>query len=314
MDHKIYKELLVLSAYDEADDAEKRILERHFKECPECRDEFAEINRLKLVSTEAILANDISGLLDDAQGLLDNRLSSLRSGKHAAREFITSVWKFQQPGLRIAFSSAAVLVIAIGVYLFALVNKEGNTGLVLQNPSISSLPGPGSIASVAPPHPTKQNKEETPSHAAVAKIQRTEVAEDNVVPVNELYKSDNPGVRLKAISAVYETSRINPQKKLKKTLLEAMQMDENPGVRREAMKALAKFPFDAEIRDALLYVLRTDKNAGLRIMAIDNLARKKDVKVLAEPATLTALEDRANQDGNSYVKLRAKSILTRIKS
>lgn len=314
MDHKIYKELLILSAYDEADEAEKRILERHFKECQECRDEFADVTRLKEMSTEVILTNEISGLLEEAQGLLDNRIHAIRNGKHSVRDFFTSAWKFQQPGLRIAFSSAAVLVIAVGFYLFALVNKEGNPGLMLQNPSIGSLPGPGSIASVAPPHPMKQNKEEMSARTSVPKTQQGEETEERVVPVNELYKSENPGVRLKAISSVYETSRFNPQKKVKKTLLEAMQKDENPGVRREAMKALAKFPFDAEIRDAYLYVLRTDKNAGLRIMAIDNLARKKDVKVLAEPETLTALEDRASQDGNSYVKLRAKSILTRIKS
>ena len=48
--------------------------------------------------------------------------------------------------------------------------------------------------------------------------------------------------------------------------------DENPGVRKEALKALAQFPMDEKIKTAYLDILKHDNNSAIRIAAINALA------------------------------------------
>jgi len=41
--------------------------------------------------------------------------------------------------------------------------------------------------------------------------------------------------------------------------------DENPGVEREALKLINKFPYDETVKQTLLYVITSDSVTGLRI-------------------------------------------------
>ncbi|PIW98772.1 MAG: hypothetical protein COZ80_08815, partial [Ignavibacteria bacterium CG_4_8_14_3_um_filter_37_9] len=101
---------------------------------------------------------------------------------------------------------------------------------------------------------------------------------------------------------------------VKDALIKAMMYDDNPGVRKEAMHALCNIPFDEKISDAMIYVLQNDKNSGLRIQAINCLNEKNDVKRLSDPNIKNVLKNRMQEDDNSYIKLRAKTMLTKLES
>ena len=95
-------------------------------------------------------------------------------------------------------------------------------------------------------------------------------------------------------------------------LIEAMKFDPNPGVRREALRALGKFPFDEDIKKGLLFVLNKDENEGLRVEAINNLAAAKDEFRASDEHLLDILRKRVQSDNNRYVRQRARAVLQEV--
>jgi len=119
---------------------------------------------------------------------------------------------------------------------------------------------------------------------------------------------------LKAVNAIYSEKRSTASGVVKEALIKAMMYDDNPGVRKEAMNALCNLPFDDKISDAIIYVLQNDKNSGLRVQAINCLDEKNNVKRLSDPNIKNVLKNRMHEDDNSYIKLRAKTMLTKLES
>jgi HEAT repeat protein len=126
-----------------------------------------------------------------------------------------------------------------------------------------------------------------------------------------LLNEQNPGVRLRAISTMAGPSSRPPDREMKAALIIALRSDENAGVRKEALTALRKLPFDIEIRDALLHALMHDKNPGIRIAAINGLDSAGTLG--ADPAVLEALKQKVNSDDNNYIRLRAKTVLQEVR-
>ncbi len=58
---------------------------------------------------------------------------------------------------------------------------------------------------------------------------------------------------------------------VKNALITVVMSDKNPGVRREALKLMSKFPYDENIKQAFLYVITNDTVSGLRIEALNSI-------------------------------------------
>jgi hypothetical protein len=86
-----------------------------------------------------------------------------------------------------------------------------------------------------------------------------------------ILSGDNPGLRLQAINLLEMSEAVTPSAEVKQALIGALVSDPNAGVRRQAFLALQKFPFDNEIREALMFVLDHDDNPGIRVAAMDYL-------------------------------------------
>ncbi|MDH3216947.1 MAG: HEAT repeat domain-containing protein, partial [Candidatus Krumholzibacteria bacterium] len=87
-----------------------------------------------------------------------------------------------------------------------------------------------------------------------------------------LLNDDNPGVRLRAISA-FESDQVGaPPEEMKQAFLEALTSDPNAGVRLQALLVLRKLPFDEDVKSTLLFVLSHDENPGIRIAVMNYLA------------------------------------------
>ena len=133
--------------------------------------------------------------------------------------------------------------------------------------------------------------------------------------INALLNSSNAGTRIKSISTIsddYKQETFKPDQKIKQALITSMKKDENPAVRREALTVLQKFPYDNQIRDALLYVLSRDNNSGMRVAAINALADWNQQQRIIDEVLKQALTKKAQADKNSFVKIRAASILKEI--
>ena len=312
MEHEKYKEQLILYSYNELKKEERNAFERHLLSCETCVLELEKLTKLhQLVRTKLVEEIDEDALFESRQELL----AQIRNLKRKKFNFqkIWDIFSVPSPAhLKLAYSfSTAVIVIAAGY--FFLLNSGRNQiqpgkDLISANSKITNLQFIDSDIE-------KGEVEITYEKIVPAKLKgNVNDIEIQRVLAKSLLNSENPGVRLKAVNAIYSEKLSTSSAVVNGALINAMMYDNNPGVRKEAMNALCNLPFDEKISDAMIYVLQNDKNSGLRIQAINCLDEKNDLKRLADPNIKNVLKNRMQEDDNSYIKLRAKTILTKLES
>ena len=88
-----------------------------------------------------------------------------------------------------------------------------------------------------------------------------------------------------------------------------LKTDENPGVRKEALRALINFTYDDEIRDAILFTLENDDNAANRMLAINALlAINSKTQIMNDSIKIKLKNELPNED-NEVVKLKTAKLL-----
>ncbi len=313
--HKKFKELLILYSYNELDKKEKYEIEKHLLECKSCKTELEELMKIhSLVKLSYDSKLDENTILESRQDLF----SSIRNNKRNRRWYHSLediLFIPQSRGLRLAYTFTILAILFIPAY-FLLINKgseanknDFNNKLIVQ--------GESQISNLRIENNDNKNGEIEISYTQVTPVKIKGDVNDIKIQeflAHSLLSNENPGMRLRTVDAIVSEKKTKTSKILKDALIQAMQYDKNPGVRKEAMNALCSIPFDDEIRDALIYVLKNDQNSGLRIMAINCLGEKNDIKKLSEPNTINTLKEKMQQDENSYIKLKAKTILTKIEA
>ena len=127
-----------------------------------------------------------------------------------------------------------------------------------------------------------------------------------------LTSESNPGVRLKSLNIIKANQLKLADKDMKAALIKVLKSDDNAGVRRVAMEALEQLPYDSDIRESFLYTLTNDNNPGLRISAIDNLVTKAAGQLM-DQEILKTLREKMQADNNIYIRVRAQNLLEDIK-
>ncbi|MDP2036818.1 MAG: HEAT repeat domain-containing protein [Ignavibacteria bacterium] len=133
--------------------------------------------------------------------------------------------------------------------------------------------------------------------------------------ITALLGQSNPGIRIKSISTISEHAKeetFKPDLKIKKALITALKKDDNPAVRKGALIVLQKYPYDEEMRDAMLYILANDTNSGMRVAAINALADWNQQKQILDEVLKQALTKNSKADRNTFVQIRAASILKEV--
>ncbi len=312
MEHENYKEQLILYSYNELKKEERNEFERHLLGCESCKNELEELKRIhQLVKVNLVEEIDEDTLFESRQELLAE-IRNLKRKKFT----LLKIWElFTLPSptnLKIAYSSTAVVLMVTASYFFYF-DKAGNqlasgNNIVTADSKLTNLQFVNSDFE-------KGEVEITYDQIVPVKLKgNVNDTEIQKVLAKSLIDNENPGIRLKAVNAIYSEKRSTASGVVKDALVKAMMYDNNPGVRKEAMNALCNLPFDDKISDAIIYVLQNDKNSGLRIQAINCLNEKNDVKRLSDPNIKNVLKNRMQEDDNSYIKLRAKTMLTKLES
>jgi hypothetical protein len=130
-----------------------------------------------------------------------------------------------------------------------------------------------------------------------------------------LVNERNPGVRLKTVSTISDQTKVQPstEKEVKASLITVLKYDQNPGVRKEALKALQKFPIDDDIIEGILFVLKNEKNTGMRIAAINFLDFSKLRGESVDKNLLDLLKERMQSDENNYIRIRGNAAFQEVK-
>jgi hypothetical protein len=265
---------LSLYLYGELDFAREEELEIHLGECAFCQRSLA---REKTWHTSLN-----SGRRDVPLDLLANSRQELRSalGREAVRRpsavpSLMSLWRWRDP---LAFLSTrwsaqvamASFLLFAGFAIAKWIDKNGlPSGLQAVDTVNMGLINPATSR-------IRDIQSSGPDHVRliVEQIRESEVTgsvDDEKVRALLLAaakESNDPGIRVDSVEMLNSQSGAD----VRDALLYSVRHDTNAGVRLKALEGLRRFPSNAETRDALKFVLEHDENACVRSQAIDVLA------------------------------------------
>lgn len=124
----------------------------------------------------------------------------------------------------------------------------------------------------------------------------------------------NEGARGQALDLVSEriaAGGVAPSDGIIRVLAKTLTTDRNPGVRKKAAEALSQLPPTAETRDALIACLKAEPVPGIRMIAVEGLA--KAAVTLKDRPAIETLQEKANDERESgYLRVKAASALGRL--
>ena len=318
MNDHIAVDQLELFALEELEPEERAALEEHLRVCPRCRQELERTRALhNLVAGAAREWYPDDRLLQGARQQLRDALRRERMRSPFWRTAWEKVQDLLASRYRVALGGLALL--AGGILL----------GRFMLLPSSPVRPDAGLPLAGSP----EERIREELGGTRIANVRFTDAGEasdqveltfDTVRPVtlkgsvndpqiqkvlaHAMVNGQNPGVRLRAVSAVASPVAPPADPEIRAALLQALRTDPNAGVRKEALTALQHFPADDEIKNALLNTLMTDRNPGLRIAAINGLDSLRAHGQTADQAMLRALRQKMQSDDNSYIRIKARTV------
>jgi hypothetical protein len=312
MKHNDYKELLHLSFYDELDEEERQVLEDHLKGCDDCQEELAELRKLGALLDRGQRFEITDQLLDEARRELRVALRLEKSKRPFWVGILDQFDALASPAVKVALSSAAMVVVGLAAgYLLFKSETAGVSGITQAVGQASAQSTETKIANLTFVGQPLQGGDVEFTFDLVAPVHMkgnvNDVAVQRVL-AQALVSDQNPGARLRTVSAIAEQSEAlrSSDTEIKTALLQAAKTDPNVGVRKQALEALHRFPMDKEIKDALLFILQNEGNPGIRIAAISYLQSPELSRQLVDQDLLSVLKERMQSDNNNYVRTRAK--------
>jgi hypothetical protein len=313
MNHKKYKEWIQLFLYDELTQKEKEELLVHLENCDECGGELEKQKRFYKMMKEKSLPEVDQNLLSEARREFN---AAMKVEKSKSKSF--SFPKLDFSGfffspVKIAFSGITVLAIGIVIGFLLFNEKNENVIPIIQEEnSLSSLEDKTQLTNLRfiDQDPSDGEIEFTidaikPVHIK-GKVGDPEI--QNILTYSMLYE-ENPGVRLNAINLIKTNTVPNKDDEIKTALITVAKYDTNLGVRREGLKLLRIFSFDAEVREALLYILLNDENSAMRIEAINSLKEISEKGYSFNQQEISAFRENIDKEENNYVKFQIKNVL-----
>lgn len=311
MRHQKIKEWIPLLAYDELDEDQKYILDQHLAVCAECREHLDEIRGIQQAAGST--AEPSETLLRQARREL--RIS-LHQPKAEPRGWFGALnWTWLVPSFRTAMAGGICLALGLAVGNYIYREPPAGEGSVVTTRPVAVLPAsPGniSVGNIRFIDADASDGSVEFTYEATAPMHvRGNVNDPLIQDVlsEALVDAQNPGIRLRAVSLLNTDQLKQPDAAVKRALITALKMDENNGVRKQALAGLQNFPFDDEIRDALLFVLNNDSNPAMRIAAIDAIRTER----YRDPEVLRVLEEKMHTDGNEYIRYRSRAVVQEAK-
>ena len=313
MKHDDYKDLLHLSFYDELNEEERQVLDDHVKSCGDCREESKELSKLGILLGRSQRFEITDQLLDEARRELRVALRLEKSKRPFWAGIVEQFDALVSPAAKYALGSAAMIVVglAVGYLLFKPSEATGAFGITQAVGQASAQSTETKIANFRFVGQPLQGSDVEFSFDMVTPVHMRGNVNDVVIQrvmAQALMSDQNPGARLRTVSAIANEVEAlkGSDKEIKAALLQAVTGDANVGVRKQALRALQRFPLDSEIKDALLFVLKNEENPGIRIGAIGYLQSSEFSRQLADQDLLNVLKEKMQSDKNNYVRTRAK--------
>ncbi|MGI9070201.1 MAG: HEAT repeat domain-containing protein [Bryobacteraceae bacterium] len=115
----------------------------------------------------------------------------------------------------------------------------------------------------------------------------------------------DPGIRVDSVEILNNQNGSD----VRNALIYAVQHDPNAGVRLKALEGLGRFADDPAIRESLAFVLQHDDNSAVRSQVIDVLAPRAGKTELSPQLTGTLQEIVRSEQSDDYVRMRCMQLL-----
>ncbi len=323
MKHEEYREMIYLLANNELNANEKSLMEKHIEVCESCRAEYEEQLKLKTFLSGDKESDSFEQLLNEARLDLHTTLRLEKIKMSSGDNFSAKLMSFFAQPYKFSIASAAILVagVFIGFLIFNNPIKEN------QNP-IAQLTDNSNI------QPAKNSVNLLQDNTRITNLRfinqnlksgEVEFTFDAVKPmtikgnVNDqkiqniltysMLNEQNPGIRLSSINAISNNQPGQLDNDVKKALISVVKFDNNPGVRREALKLLQKYPYDEKLKETFLYVLLHDSTSGNRIEAINSLVQAKNNGHTFDKNEMSIFQKTMQTDDNNYIRYRARNVV-----
>jgi hypothetical protein len=255
MNHQPYREWIELGLSDELSPQERQELQSHLVSCAECRTVSEEVQSLRdvLAKKPHVAVTDL--LLMEARQQFRAALRAERNKVTLWQQVTEMVDAVLSPPMKLATGGAFMVALGfLGGY--AMFSGSASPGIIPNGDSSAELSRSESqVSNVRFTDGDPSDGTIEFSFNAVTPMQVKGSPNDPGIQsllVKALMTEDNPGVRLRAVSAMtspmVDIQMTKTDDGVKAALLNAMKYDENPGVRKEAMKALRKMPLDEEVK------------------------------------------------------------------
>lgn len=304
-----FHKLIWLAVYDEISAANKKDLEAHIHQCPECQLDFYEAEQTKKSFNEKIQIQPTDLQLETSRAELRQRLLLLTQPK-IQKQWLAKLWRIVSldfaPSLR--FASAIALLI-IGIFLGRAAISPINERIESDQLKISELvqSNINNIHSIQYDPKTRQVaiKLNTLNEVSI----QGDVAQPEIqqLLLETLRTEERPDVKIKTVAALQHTKFLN--KDVIKALSNLIEKEQNPGIRLKAVKLLTTIPITSSIKEilaqVLIRVLLNDSNSAIRIEAFKGLSK------FDNGATTSIIFNAARNDSSEYIRNKARQILER---
>jgi hypothetical protein len=313
MKHNEYKKLLQLSLYGELDSVEQALLKEHIISCEECRHEFEDQkNLMEIISIRRTKEVD-DKILSAARYQLRGALKAETEKKNILQTAADNILQFFTTPIRFTAAGFAILLagILIGSFFF------GRTHTIINDKTTdevqyASLTDDIKITNLRfiDSDPSDGQVEFT-FEASRPVHMRGKVTDPKIqgLLTYAMLNEQNPGSRLNSINAMDTETPMLYDSDVKNALITVVMTDENSGVRREALKLMSKLPYDESLKQTYLYVITNDSISGLRIAAMNSLIEAGSQGYKLSKDELNLFKQKLQQDENNYIQLRAKTII-----
>jgi len=302
--HKHYQRMLPLQLYGELSQGEKKELKEHLSGCNECQKELDKIKQLHGLLARHPMPEPSEEMLRESRMHFQSALlgERLRAPVWDRMKEFLSLPSVYRPAIGV---TAAVLL-AVGFLGGRLVPGARETQRYAR-----LMPSEGlHVTNVRYIGGEGDDVELAFDSVTPVRLRgRINSPEVQKVLARAVMNSDNAGVRLRAVGSLSANPEARIEPETKAALLLVLKTDRNDGVRKEALQVLLRSTADREVRDGLLYVVLNDSNPGLRIAAINGLASMQTSGYQPDEETLRALRQSLANEDNMYVRVKARSII-----
>jgi len=321
MNCELAHERIVTAAYGELPDEQIHELERHMTACPDCHSDREQLMALKLLADAHPVMEPPANLVARSRLRLEEALDRLPPKRWYERltQRMTNNFASIQ-----AAPIAACLLLVVGAGAGTL----GSYEYMQTRAAHAALAGQVGQAS-----PTKVDPEATAEIASISSIVRqpnseiVDVSYNQVVPEHMQGSLDDPKIRELLMVASQNSTSSNVRDDsvgllaaecraghsctaagIRDVLMVALRYDKNAGVRLKALDGLQPYVAeDTRVRDAVLEALLNDQDPRVRSEAVNIIE-----PVEADTSVRQVLHTVANFDQNRHIRTVSREVLNRV--